>query len=49
MRLLLKLSGEVLGGRAGLGLDPEALSHFADTSAAKPPRASIAQKPTKSE
>lgn len=34
MRLLLKLSGEVLGGRAGLGLDPEALSHFADTIAA---------------
>lgn len=34
MRLLLKLSGEVLGGRAGLGLDPEALSHFADAIAA---------------
>ena len=38
MRLLLKLSGEVLGGRAGLGLDPEALSQFAD------PIAALAQK-----
>lgn len=34
MRLLLKLSGEVLGGRAGLGLAPEALAHFADAIAA---------------
>lgn len=33
MRLLLKLSGEVLGGSAGLGLDGEALARFADTIA----------------
>lgn len=38
MRLLLKLSGEVLGGQTGLGLDPDALRGFAQTIA------SIAQK-----
>ena len=34
MRILLKLSGEVLGGASGLGLDAEALDHFAQTIAA---------------
>ena len=29
MRLLLKLSGEVLGGQDGVGLDADALAHFA--------------------
>ncbi|MFA5623491.1 MAG: UMP kinase [Bradymonadales bacterium] len=30
MRVLLKFSGEVLGGKTGLGLDAEALAHFAN-------------------
>lgn len=29
MRILLKLSGEVLGGKDGVGLDADALKHFA--------------------
>lgn len=33
MRILLKLSGEVLGGKAGVGLDAEALQHFAQVIA----------------